>query len=358
MTTFALEAAIARQTDLLESVKSNLISLQRDRRKARPDVAQTVIRALVCRFKAQGTNETPEDAAVKLFGSGQRGVVEALRDLPKFIARAAVNPAMTSVSGWASELVGSENYPGLLPSLAPASVYAQLSARGLRLDFTGVGTVKVPGRSATPSPAGAFIGENSPIPTRRLGAVVASVGPPKKLACLSYFSDELRDRSTPTIESVLRETITNDTGNVLDAALLDNVAGSATRPPGLLNVAANGAITVTPAAGGGTVALAADFGALASAIINPVDLVYVMNPADQVRALTVAPGVLGVTIITAPTLTAKTVIAIDAADFVSGEGDAPRIRFVQPSDVARRRHHAIAAGHRHARFRCDGDADG
>ena len=44
-----------------------------------------------------------------------------------------------------------------------------------------------------------------------------------------------------------------------------------------------------------------------------------MSPADRIRALTLAPGLLGVTIIEAAGLTAKTVIAIDAADFISGE---------------------------------------
>ncbi len=108
--------------------------------------------------------------------------------------------------------------------------------------------------------------------------------------------------------------------DVLDTRLLDSTASSASRPAGLLN----GVTPITAVSGGGIAALAADLGALAAAIPNPADLVYLMNPGDRIRALTLAPGLLGVTIIEAPGLTAKTVIAIDAADFVSGETTEPR----------------------------------
>jgi hypothetical protein len=54
---------------------------------------------------------------------------------------------MTTVSGWASELVGTANYTGLLPQLLPGSAYAQLSQRSLRIPFdNGIGVVKLPAR--------------------------------------------------------------------------------------------------------------------------------------------------------------------------------------------------------------------
>ena len=137
---------------------------------------------------------------------------------------------------------------------------------------------------------------------------------------MSDFSEEIRDKSTPSIESMLRQAIATDTGQTLDARLLDNVAASSIRPAGLLN----GGAPITASASTGTAAIAADLSALAAAIPNAVDLVFIMNPSDRIRALTFAPGLAGVTILTAPGLTAKTVIAIDAADFVSGETNEPR----------------------------------
>ena len=208
----------------------------------------------------------------------------------------------------------------MLASLAPQSVYAALSARGLRLDFTGRGSIKIPARAATPMIAGDFIAEGGAIPSRR-AALTSTPISPNKLAVLAYYSEELAEQSVPSIEKVLRQGMADDTSITLDTKLLDSVAGSALRPPGLLN----GVTPITATAGGGTAALAGDLGALAAAIPSAVDLVYIMNPADQVRALAAAPGLLGVTIIPASGLTAETVIALDAADFVSGEGDAPSL---------------------------------
>ena len=176
----------------------------------------------------------------------------------------------------------------------PASVYSQLSARGLRIPFeNGTGIVKLPARLASPLIAGDFVLEGAPIPTRRLGLAATSFGPPKKLAVLTHFSAELQEQSVPAIEAVLRQAIADDTGNTLDAKMLDAVAGSTTRPAGLRD----GVTVTTATAGGGMAALAGDLGALAAAIPSPVDLVYIMTPADRVRALAVAPGLAGVTII-------------------------------------------------------------
>jgi hypothetical protein len=305
----------------LQSVKSLLIHIERHQRRASAavDLRDAVIKSLTARLKAHDRGHTsPEEQAAQHYG-GKRAVAEALADLPGLIQRAAVNPAMTTVATWAAELASVGNFTGLLPSLAPNSVYAALAARGLRLDFTGRGAIKIPSRGAAPQVAGDFILEGAPIPTRRMTLTSTPISP-RKLAVLSYYSEELADQSAPSIEAVLRQGMADDTANTLDTKLLDNVAGSTTRPAGLLN----GVTPIAATAGGGPAALAGDLGNLAAAIPNAVDLVYVMNAADRVRALAVAPGLIGVTILEAPGLTAKTVVALDAADFVSGENDQAR----------------------------------
>jgi hypothetical protein len=313
----------------IDSLNSRVAFVERTLRRDGPgergkrlDPGTAIIRSLVCRLRARGplTETSPEEIAEQIY-PGQPDVARALTDLPNLIQRAAVAPAMTTVAGWAAELLGTQNYAGALPLLAPRAAYSSLAARGLRLEFgDGIGIIRVPVRLASPLIGGDFVGESQPIPVRRLGLSATPVGPPKKLAVISHFSAELRDRSVPTIESVLRQAIADDTSQTLDARLLDDAAGTATRPAGLLN----GVTPITPTSGGAGAALAGDLGALAAAIPAASDLVYVMNPADRVRALTLAPGLSGVAIIDAPTLTAKTVIALDAADFASGEGDAPR----------------------------------
>jgi hypothetical protein len=112
----------------------------------------------------------------------------------------------------------------------------------------------------------------------------------------------------------------DDTSQLLDTKLLDNVAGSTIRPPGLLF----GISPITATTGGGIAALVGDLSNLIAAIPAAIDPVLIIGPSDAIRALTLAPGLITVPIITAPGLTAKTVICLDGADFVSAEGDSPR----------------------------------
>ena len=266
-------------------IKDDVVNHMRQRDSdGRLTLADVLIRGLVCRLKAFRLEPdlTPEMVFEKAYGRvthrREAMAMEALKAEPSRIVRAAVNPAQTTVSGWASELVGVENYAGLLPMLMPASVYSQLAVRGLRIPFeNGVGIVKLPARLASPLIAGDFVLEGNPIPTRRLGLQATNFGPPKKLAVLTHFSAELQMSSVPAIEAVLRQAIADDTGNTLDTRMLDAVAGSATRPAGLLN----GVTVTTATAGGGAAALAGDLGNLAAAILSPVDLVYIMTPADR-----------------------------------------------------------------------------
>jgi hypothetical protein len=320
-------ALLQRQGEQIASIKNIMIGLERaDRQQHRGgiDLATAVVRSLVARFKSFGTNVLPEQMAEKIYGrlKGAESihVRQAVNDLPGLVLRAAVNPANTTVSTWAAELISTGNYSGLLPSLAPSSAYAALSARGLRVTLAPSGLIKLPARSATPTLSGDFLAEGQPVPVRKLGLTVGATLSARKLAVISTFSMELAEHSVPSIEAVIRQEIADDTSLTLDTRLLDNVAGSAIRPPGLLN----GATTVTAIAGGGLAALAGDLGALAAAITAPQDLVYIMTPADAIRAVTIAPGLLTVPIIQAPGLTARTIVCVDAGDFVSAEGDSPR----------------------------------
>jgi hypothetical protein len=88
------------------------------------------------------------------------------------------------------------------------------------------------------------------------------------MAVISAFSEEIAEWSTPSIEALVRQTMADDTSGLLDQRLLDNVAGSATRPPGLLN----GVTPLTATTGGGFAALSADLSALAEAIPGATDL--------------------------------------------------------------------------------------
>ncbi|MFZ9899686.1 MAG: hypothetical protein ACO3F5_09635, partial [Gemmatimonadaceae bacterium] len=76
-----------------------------------------------------------------------------------------VNPAMTSVSGWAQELVQSD-IQGFMDSLKTVSVAAALAARSQRLSFGGYGSITVPVRNALANTLTepAWVGEAGAIP--------------------------------------------------------------------------------------------------------------------------------------------------------------------------------------------------
>lgn len=254
----------------------------------------------------------------------------------ELVMRAATAPATTTTSGWASQLVQTVN-ADFMESLMPASVYPALRARGLRLNFGRNGVISIPTRSATPTIAGSFVGEGSPIPVRQ-GAFTAATLTPKKMAVISTMTREITQYSVPAIETLVRDAIAEDTAVSIDSVLLDNTAASAIRPAGLRN----GVTPLTGTAGADFDAAVTDILAMATELVaatngNLRNPVWIMNPA---RALSLsmrqnAGGdfpfqqelgqnqLRGYPIIVSGTVTATRVFFLDAADFASVEGDEP-----------------------------------
>jgi hypothetical protein len=270
------------------------------------------MRAAASLLKGYAYNTDAAELAEKLYSPAAADVI---RDFGAFVQKAQTNPAMTSVNGWAAELAGGVQVSPLA-LLAPLSTYAALQARGLTLNFTGYGSARLPARTGSGEMAGDFISEAAGIPVRKAALTSGTISP-HKFGVISTFTKEMASYSAQAFEAVVRDLITADTTSAVDAKLLDNVAGSAVRPAGLLN----GLVSLAPTAGGGTAAVAGDLGKLAGAIPNAADLVYLMAEATRVRALTLCPGLAGVTILSAPQVPATRVIAIDASDFVSSESD-------------------------------------
>lgn len=248
------------------------------------------------------------------------------------ITKAAVAGAMTSVAGWAQELVQT-SMASFLEVLRPVSIYPRLAAAGQSLTFGPMsGNIKIPSRASTPSIGGSFVGEGAAIPVRRLGLTSITLSP-KKMGVISVFSREIARYASPAIEGILRQEITADTAITLDSLLLDNVAASAIRPAGLLN----GVSGLTPTAGGGATAILGDIKKLLAPFrtANATgQLVMLLNPAqdDSIALTPGSDGTLGwvdpvinerFQKIVSTNVPAGTVIVIDAADFVTATGDTP-----------------------------------
>jgi HK97 family phage prohead protease len=259
------------------------------------------------------------------------------------VLRATSAPAMTSVVGWAAELVGA-NVAALLETIRPFAVYPALASRGVSFTFNGRDPISVPARQYGTVPgasgatgrdrrlAGAFVGEGQPIPVRQ-GRFVASLLSPYKMAVISTFTREMAISSTPAMEAILREAIAEDTAFALDDSLLSaDAAVAGVRPPGLFN----GIAGLTPTAAGPDAAIT-DLKALLGAVIGAGggrSVVFIMNPMQQL-ALTfmtdsgnflfreeIGRGrLLGFSLIVSTNVPVGEVYAIDAADFASATGE-------------------------------------
>lgn len=259
--------------------------------------------------------------------------------------KSAVPLANTYTAGWAQELVQSD-VRGFINILTPTSVAAALSQKAIQLDFGGFDSVTIPRRnqrSATNSLGGAFVGEGGAIPLGRL-SVGSSTLSRYKQAVISTFSQELAERSTPAIESVIRQAILDDTSVTLDSVFLGTAAAvTGIQPAGLMN----GVTPITGTTGGGVDAVVADIKALVTAMMNanlgsrPVLIINAID-ALSLGLMQNALGdfvfrdelnggrLLGIEVIKSMNVTAKTAILVDASTIATAF-DSPSFNV---SDVA------------------------
>ena len=298
--------------------------------RKKPEPGDYVARALAAWTKQHVTKDPFE----KILREGYQN-----DEATNIVLRAAVNPAMTTVATWAAELVQTSNVD-FLDRLIPNFIFPQLKAMGTSYAFGNSGVLKIPVRAATPTLAGAWTGEGSAKPVKKASFSTVTLSP-TKLCVISTFSEEMATYGMPSIEGIIRQAMSDDTGIALDSYLIDNVAASAgVRPAGLLNgVTPITASVLTPAAS----AMVADLKALIGAITaaggggrGPIAIL--INPAQALALSFVqtttgnfmfdsreqAGSKFGVRFIVSATVPAAKVIAVDAADFATALGDAPR----------------------------------
>ena len=302
--------------------------------KKKVEPSDLILRSLACWVKSEASHERDLGKALREFYGGD--------EMTGIVLRTAVNPATTTVATWAAELVQTAN-AGYLDRLIPNSIYNQLSAMGVKYTFPpGVSTLKIPVRAAIApntigSLAGNWVGEGAAKPVRRASFSTVELKP-TKLSVISTFTEEMANYGAPAIEGIIRQGMADDTAIAIDTYLIDNVASSATRPAGLLyNVSPITASAATPA----TAAMVADLKALVAAITalnGGRKVAILMNPAQALAlgfAQTTTGDFLftsqqeagskfGVSFIVSNTVPAARVIAVDAEDFASAAGDAPR----------------------------------
>jgi hypothetical protein len=277
-----MERGFRQQQRAIAEAKATAIGAQRvaalrSTPKPLPSARSILVKSVVAKLVARDANMDPVVVAQELYGQERKS---------EWITKAVTDPAMTTVTGWAKELAATGIYPGMLASLAPASVYSQLATLGLRLELGSNAAMKLPYRADTPA-GNPFVGEGQPIPIRAFSLAV-------------------------------------------DAVLLGNAAATAAQPPGLMLNAAE----ITPAAAGPD-AIASDLVALVGSIVPaPLSPVFIMNPVQAVNAsLLLANGTSELTVIVSDSVPAGTVIALDSDDFATATGDRVALDIVEDAAI-------------------------
>jgi HK97 family phage prohead protease len=198
------------------------------RRKKELDTVDYIVRNGVITLMAHRLKKSPDEVRVMIYGQD-----EQTKAAYYGIQKAATTPAMTDQEFWAQELVTTINGEYMSP-LMPTAIYPLLAGRGMSMDFGRNGRIGIPTRSRSRSLAGAFVGEGQPIPVKQ-GMFETQFLTPKKLGVITVMTREIEQYSTPAIEGLLREAISEDTGESIDSILLDANPDTVVRPPGLRN---------------------------------------------------------------------------------------------------------------------------
>jgi hypothetical protein len=191
----------------------------------------TFRRSLTARVVGNVLRQLPSDVAARLWPSDN---VTA-----EILERAASAPAMTTVTGWAAELVQTF-VTDAISVMASASAGAQMLREGLVLAFDRAGVILIPGLVVDATSAG-FVVEGAPIPVHNFNLTPAQMQP-NLIASIAVLTREMIESSNA--EALIGDALVRAAGLALDAALFDANAATAARPAGLRN----GITALTPSA--------------------------------------------------------------------------------------------------------------
>ena len=273
--------------------------------------ADYLFRAAAAHIFAHTTKSTATRAADALFG---RDVVTN-----EIIRRAASTQATVASPGWAGALA-QQAIEDAIMEIATLSAAAGLIQRGMKVDFAGRASIRVPGRIMDSTDAGAWIGEGAPIPVRNLRITSGPTLTPHKLLVIVGFTKEMTEQSA--IEAIARALISEATALALDKTMFGNQADDGITPAGILN----GVTPITPTAGGGVAAFNGDIKALVAALTAAnagAAPLLIMNPVQAVSLRAVASPLFNIPILEGTAIPVGTVIMVEPSSFVSAFDATP-----------------------------------
>jgi hypothetical protein len=286
------------------------IPLRFDRNALVENDRQSWCRAITARALATAQHDDPQKIIRAAWPNDAQAAV---------ILRSAVSPTMTT------------DYPShdavtVFKSLAPSSAAWQLFERAKqnKLDMRGVSTIRIPRVSNLPV-APIFVGEGRPGPVLMFTMAATTIGPVKKILCLSAITAELESATPGTASAVIGRVLSDATTKSVDTIAFDTNAADSARPAGLLH-----SVTPTTAASAGLDAVYEDRAALVGAIgasgVDPTGTVFICSPREaQLMADKVGEKLGAGSIFASLGLPSKTVTAFAPAAVFSGYQGVPEI---------------------------------
>jgi hypothetical protein len=220
---------------------------------------------------------------------------------------------------------------GLFQSLAPSSAALQLFELGLKLDLSGINTIRIP-NIATWEPQPIFVAEGAPGPNVQWGLGKTTLGPTRKILIMAATTEELENATPETASVVIGRLLSDASTKSIDSIAFGAAAEDDAQPAGLLH-----GVTPLVAATAGPDAMTEDLGALTGAIgaagIDTTEAVFVCSP----REATIIKAKIGpkfdYPVLSTLGLQTKTVACFAPAAVASGYQDAPQIETSKTATV-------------------------
>jgi len=273
-------------------------------RQRAPRACTYLYRAGAAHVRAFVNHTSPEREAKALFGDDK---------VTPLLLRATSPVATIGSTAWAGALAR-QSIDDAVADITSISAAAALIQRGQRLTFDGYASIRVPGHFVDPSDAGSWVGEGQPVRVRAQRFSAGVTLQPRKLMVITSYTNEMARGSN--IEEWSQALISEAMALKLDQTLFGSQADDTVTPVGLLN----GVSALTPTAGGGAAALAADFKQLISALVAAGagrDPVLVCNPVQAGPLRMPTSPSYGLPVLQSTGIAVGTVIMVEGSSFVS-----------------------------------------
>jgi hypothetical protein len=288
-----------------------LIDASRRRYSPAGDAAQSYIRAVTASVMAKGARGESSSMILRRGWPEDRNA--------DVVLKAASNPAMTSVPGWAGALT-MQRPADFVGTLAPSSCGLSLLQKCLQFDWpTGVNSLQIPAIDVSPART-PWQSEGSPISNVMFTTSVSAPMTPAKIASITVLSREILEYSLPSAELMVRTALGESLGLAIDTALLSSVAATTTTPAGIFNGVTPLTASTQTIASEAAVEDLANITAAVNAVSgnNPVILVASFKQAASLRARMDIQDALPCS-----TLPANTVAAVASNGLASIADSAP-----------------------------------